>query len=284
VTAFADALAAGVLVTDGAMGTLGFARGLDGPPALWTLTRPYAVETIHRSYVDAGARLLVANTFGASRAWLPQELDVGAVNAAAIALARRAAAGRALIAGDIGPTGLGGAGKGDVEAARTVFREQAAALVVAGADALLVETMSSLEELRVAVSAANDVRGPVPVLASMTFEGDGRTRTGAGPADLAALAAELGVAAVGANCSEGPASLLDIVRDLVRLTTIPVLARPSAGLPSVSGDAASYPLGPDETADGMVQLVKAGTRIVGGCCGTSPETIRALVRRLAGAP
>jgi 5-methyltetrahydrofolate--homocysteine methyltransferase len=260
----AEALSAGVVVADGAMGTLGFSRGLSGPPTMWTVDRPDEVEAMHRAYVDAGARLVATNTFGASRAWLPASADVAAVNRAAVEVARRAAAGRAVVAGDVGPAG------GD-------YREQVAALVGAGADAILVETMDSLDELRAAVVAANEVRGRIPVVASMTFERGARTRTGATARDLAALADELGVEAVGANCSEGPDSILPVVEALARLSDRPVLAKPSAGLPDVSGGRAPvYRLGPAEMSEAARRLVDAGARIVGGCCGTTPETIRAI--------
>ncbi len=316
-----EALARGVLVADGAMGTLGFARGLTGSTALWTLDAPETVEAIHREYVVAGARLLTTNTFGASRAWLPPEVDVGEVNRAAVAIARRAAAGRALVAGDVGPA---------LDPSAEVLREQIAALVETGVDALLFETFASLDELGAALSAANDILDSryggrstrslplpvlgregrtshdpvpgavatgsdpstpydsepgavatgstprrVPVIASMTFERGARTRGGATPADFVALASDLGVDVVGANCSEGPESVIEVVDALARLTGLPILARPSAGV-------GEY-LGPAEMADAARRLVGAGARIVGGCCGTTPETIAAITRACGGA-
>lgn len=261
-----EALARGVLVADGAMGTLGFARGLSGSTALWTLDAPDAVGAIHREYLAAGARLLTTNTFGASRAWLAPEVDVGAVNRAAVALARRAAGGRALVAGDVGPA---------LDTSVEIYREQVAALVGAGVDALLFETFVSLDELGAAITAADGVRGKTPVIASMTFERGARTRGGATPADLVALASDLGVDVVGVNCSEGPESVIEVVDALARLTDLPILARPSAGV-------AAY-LGPAEMAEAARRLVAAGARVVGGCCGTTPETIEAISRACGGA-
>jgi methionine synthase I (cobalamin-dependent) len=187
------------------------------------------------------------------------------VNGRAVALARRAAAGRALVAGDVGPG-----------SPPEAVAEQAAALVAAGVDALLLETFASLGELRAAAAAANAVRGRVPLVASMTFERGGRTRAGATPRDLAALADELGLDVVGANCSEGPDSVLPVVEALARLAERPVLAKPSAGLPELRGGAAVYALGPAEMAAAARRLVDAGARLVGGCCGTTPEAIRAM--------
>jgi 5-methyltetrahydrofolate--homocysteine methyltransferase len=226
---------------------------------------------MHAEYVAAGARLLVTNTFGTSRAWLPPEVGVEELNCAAVALARRAAGARALVAGDVGPAG----GRAEVLA------EQVAALVAAGVDAILVETMFSLDELRAAVVAANALRGDIPVIASMTFERGGRTRTGATPGELVALADELCVVAVGANCSEGPESILPVVETLAGLTDRPILAKPSAGLPELHDGEAAYPLGPREMAAAARRLVDAGARIVGGCCGTTPEIIRAIATAVA---
>jgi 5-methyltetrahydrofolate--homocysteine methyltransferase len=275
-----DALAEGVLVADGAFGTLGLARGLPGLPVLWTLARPDAVEAIHREYVEAGARLVVANTFSASRAWLPADVDVAFINREAVALARRAAGGLALVAGDIGPTGFDGSSRSAFDEAVAVFREQASALVDAGVDALLVETMASIDELRAALVAVESVCGETPVIASATFERGARTRTGATPADLASLADEMDVTIVGANCSEGPDSIAPVVAALVRLTNRPILAKPSAGLPDVRGGAVVYPLDADAMARAARRLVDSGARVVGGCCGTTPDTIRAIVRAL----
>jgi methionine synthase I (cobalamin-dependent) len=268
-----------VVVADGALGTLALARrpGLAGPSALWTLEHPDLVLSIHRDYVAAGAGLLVTNTFLASRAWLPDAgPSVAEVNRAAVALARRAAGHRAAIAGSVGPVRAA-----TFDFAVSVYAEQIAALVGAGVDAVLLETMPALEPLVAALTAARSTAAGVPVIASMTLDGGARASDGASPADLAAAAERFGAAAVGANCSEGPASVLEAMRELSAATRLPLVARPSAGLPDLSVDAPVYPVDAAEMAVWARRLAAAGASVVGGCCGTTPATVRAMAVALA---
>jgi 5-methyltetrahydrofolate--homocysteine methyltransferase len=277
-----ERIAAGVLVLDGAMGTRLQARGLavGAPAELWVLRHPEEVEAVHREYVDAGAQAVFTNTFGANRPRLeacgimPEPHEI---NARAVDLARRAARGRAFVAGSIGPAAV----DAPFDALVEVFAEQASALVSAGVDAIAVETMYRPAELRAAVTAANACRGAVPLLASMTFDGAGRTPAGADAGEMLSALDGLAVDVVGANCCEGPESTLAAVAALARATRLPISAKPSAGLPT-SGDPARYPATPSELAAYAPRLVAAGARLVGGCCGTTPEAIRSIAARLRG--
>jgi methionine synthase I (cobalamin-dependent) len=268
---FREALAGPVLVADGAMGTLGLARGLprDVAPALWPLDHADAVAALHREYVEAGARVVLTCSFTANRSLHPSGVDVGAANRAAARAARRGSGGRAFVAGDVGPTSYAFvAGSLTLDEAREALAEQCAALVDAGVDLLALETFTSLEELRVAIEAANSVRGDTPLVASMSFGP-------AAPESLAALADELGVDAVGANCCDGPESTLAAVAALSRSTRLPIWAKPSAGLPADG----RYPVDDSAFAVWARHLVDAGARVVGGCCGTTPSTIRTVNSR-----
>ena len=282
-----DAIREGVLVADGAMGTLGAARGLplSSVPALWPLERPDLVEALHREYVDAGARLLLTATFGATRPWLATHASgsrTQEANRVAVACARRAAAGRAYVAGDVGPTGfsLGAGEEHAFDDAVEVYHEQIAVLVSEGVDAIAIETMYAIEDLRAAVTAANACRGRVPLLACMTFGANERSADGTAPGEMAAALAPLGVEVVGVNCCEGPASALAAVEAFARATPRPILAKPSAGLPVPRSGTLVYPVGDAEMAAWARRLVSVGARIVGGCCGTTPETVRAIAAAL----
>lgn len=247
------------------MGTLALRRrpGLSGVSALWTETHPDLVAGIHRDYVAAGADLIVTNTFLATAPWLRAgALSVEALNRAAVALARDAAGRKAFVAGSVGPLPE----RLDAAAATAVYAEQIAALVGAGVDAVLVETMSSVEQLRQVLETA---RCDVPVIASMTMPRGAATR------ELAHIADEFDVAAVGVNCCDGPETVLALVESLAGETERPIVARPSAGLPDASG---AYPFDDATMEDYARRLVDSGARVVGGCCGTTPSTIAALVR------
>lgn len=265
----------GVVVMDGAMGTLALARrpDLTGPSALWSVDAADLVESLHREYVDAGARVVVANTFLAARAWLPPGApSVDELNRASVELARRAAGATARVAGDVGPSGAD-----SFDEAVDDHLEQIAALVAAGVDMLLLETMPTLGALRAALTAASAAASGVPFVASMTFDGMCRSRDGATPIDLVTLGEQFGASAIGVNCCVGPVSVLEAMRDAVAATRLPVVVRPSAGLPFVRDEKTTYPVDDAAMASWSRRFVAAGARAVGGCCGTTPETIRAIV-------
>lgn len=282
-----EALQTGPLRADGAMGTQLQAAGLE-PGAcgeLWNLERADQVESIHRRYRDAGAQLITTNTFGANRILLAQhevQDKVADINAAAVALARRAAGPDGWVLGDIGPFGglLAPLGDHDPDAIYAAFVEQAAALHRAGADAIIIETMTAIEEAVLAIRAARSAGAPV-VIASMAFD---RTRVGARtmmgetPEQAAGAMLDAGAAIIGANCGSSLA-ISDYVDILTRMRAVapgvPLLAQPNAGQPRWLDDRIVYPASPAQFAEGLCDLLNAGARIVGGCCGTTPEHIAA---------
>jgi 5-methyltetrahydrofolate--homocysteine methyltransferase len=276
-----------VVVGDGAWGTVLIAEaGLPpgAPPERVTLEAPERVEGLARRYAEAGAEVLTTNTFGGT----PLRLAAHGlaerceeVNRRAVELARAAAAGRAAVAGSVGPTGLllaplGTALLGVVEDA---FARQIAALAAAGADLLCVETMTDLAEARLALRAAAREAPGLPVIATMTFEVAPRgifTVMGVTPGTAATELAEAGAAAVGANCGHGIEAMAEVVAELARHATVPVAVRPNAGLPQLVGGALAWPETPERFAAHAPALVAAGARLVGGCCGTTPAHVRAL--------
>jgi 5-methyltetrahydrofolate--homocysteine methyltransferase len=278
-----------ILVADGAAGTLLMAAGLPTgtPPDLWNAENPQAVYELHRAYVEAGSQIILTNTFGANRLKLQKAgagERAGELNRAGVELARQAAAGRAYVAGDIGPTGEMMKPFGPLEFAEAVevFAEQAAALVEAGVDALWVETMMDLEEAMAAVTAARQVSS-LPVLCSLTFRKKGRTMMGVSARQAAEELWPLGLAAIGANCGEG----LEVVDEALKgmsaaLPGAPLIAKPNAGLPKIVAGQPVYDTGPEPFAGHIAGFIQAGARIVGACCGSSPAYIEAIARAVRG--
>lgn len=279
------------LLADGAMGTLLHARGVPLGACFdeLNLSRPELVSGIHRDYLSAGAELLETNTFGANRFKLAAHgLDgrVVGIGGAAVRLARKAAEAAShpvWIAGSVGPLGvrLAPFGRVSPEQATEAFREQIGALAAAGVDLILLETHTDLEELRLAVRAARAVAPGIPVGAAVTFTRDDRTLLGDTPAAAARTLARAGVDLVGANCSGGPAQLLRIL-PLMRQASpdLPFTIMPNAGWPEQVGGRIMYPAGADYFGDYSAAFVEAGARIVGGCCGTTPDHIAAMRRAL----
>ena len=267
-------------ILDGATGTLALEMGAPaGLSSLWTVRRPDLVERIHREYVEAGAEVVLANTFNASRPWLEREspaLEPAELNPRAVEIARRAAGGRALVAGSVGPTpfALAGAGEFAFDAAFAAFREQLEALAAAGVDLVVLETMFVLDELRAAVRAARSVRGLPALAACATFGREGRMSCGATPEQVVATVEPLGVDAVGANCSEGPEVMVPVIEAFARATRLPLWAKPNAGPPGAYLDPAAF-------ASAARRLASAGATYLGGCCGTTPAHIRTLKERAA---
>lgn len=279
-------LASGPVLLDGAMGTQLIAAGLRPGecPETWNAARPEALQAIHRAYLAAGARIATTNTFGGNRRKLSAYGLSGAVaelNRAGAAAARQAAcaAGNgALVAGSVGPTGEFVAPFGPLpfNEAYDIFREQMAALLAGGADFILLETFSDLGEARAAVLAAKDLGAAVGC--TFTFDEHGRTLLGADPETVAVVLENLGCAFVGANCSLGPRDLVPLVRRMATVARVPVAVQPNAGLPRLEGELAVYPEGPEKFGRAGGDLLAAGASLVGGCCGTTPEHIRALRR------
>ncbi len=282
-----DLLRENPLLADGAMGTMLHARGVAFERCFdeLNLTQPDAVTEIHRAYLEAGAQLIATNTFGANRFKLGQhglEGKAGEINAAGVAIARAlvATVGGAprFVAGDIGPLGVRLAPFGRVkpEQAYAAFLEQVTALVEAGADAILIETIPDLYEIAEAVRAAKAI-GKVPVIASMTFTRDDRTLLGDSPAKVAAALAKSGADVIGVNCSGGPAQVLRILNIYKRVAPETwLLAKPNAGWPEHVGGRIMYPATPDYFGEYAAAFVQAGASLVGGCCGTTPAHIAAM--------
>ncbi len=271
-----------IYIFDGAMGTMLQAGGLKagGCPELMNIEMPEAVERVHRAYVEAGATIIETNTFGASPLKLAHyEIAHRAaeLNAAAVKIAKKAAAGRAKVAGSIGPTGkfIYPLGELDFEDAYNSFAVQAKALAEAGADYLIIETCIDLQEMRAALLAAKDAVN-IPVICQMSYSEDGRTVTGTDPAAAAILLEKMGADIIGANCSVGPKEFVDIVEKLVQNCRVPISAQPNAGMPRLVDGKTLFPMNPEEFAAYAIPLVKAGATFIGGCCGTTPEHIKAV--------
>ena len=272
------------LVQDGAMGTLLQERGLTAHgelPDLLNLHDPDAVVDIHAGYVRAGAEMITTNTFGANVHKLEGRATVADVYRAAAANAR--AAGAPYVAGGLGPIGvlLEPLGTLPFEAAYQIFAEQVRAVVEAGCDIVLIETMTDLREAKAAVLAAKDF-SDLPIFASMTFGEDGRTFLGTPPGVAAAVLSSLGAHVVGVNCSLGPKELEPVARELVRCARCPVVVRPNAGLPHVVEGRTVYDVEPAEFAAVMERIMEAGASVVGGCCGTNPAFTAELAALVAG--
>ena len=281
-----DHLATAPLLADGAMGTMLHARGIafDQSFDALNLSQPALVAEIHRAYIDAGARLIITNSFGANRYKLSEhglESQVGDINAAAVSLARRvidASFKEVFIAGSVGPLGVRLAPFGRVkpEQAYAAFREQIGALSDNGVDVIWIETMSDLYEVAEAVRAAKDV-GRAPIAASLTFTRDDRTLLGDSPAKVGRQLAALGVDILGVNCSSGPAQVLRILAALKRAAPeTRLLVKPNAGWPERVGGRIMYPATPEYLGEYALAFVEAGASIVGGCCGTTPAHIAAM--------
>jgi methionine synthase I (cobalamin-dependent)/5,10-methylenetetrahydrofolate reductase len=285
---FQRRLASGLLLADGAMGSMLYE--LVGPQRCFeevNATEAEAVFRVHKSYLDAGARMIETNSFGANRSKLaPLGLADRVVefNHRAVKIAREAreaASGEVLIAGSIGPLGAARQVR-RLEPAEVfeVFREQAAALEERGVDLFLLETFSDLEDLAAAVAAIRSF-SRLPVIAQLTYSEEGTAFDGAHPGEAAKRLAALDVQAIGANCTIGPQSILPIARDLAAAANLPISIMPNAGFPKRVGDRVVYPKSsPEYFAQFARQAAALGVRILGGCCGTTPEHVQAMAEAI----
>ena len=288
-----DKIAEGrTLVSDGAWGTFLHQKGLkaDECPESWNLSRPEDVMEIALSYVDAGADLILTNSFGAS----PHKLEsyglndqVYALNKAAAEISKKAAGEKALVLGSMGPTGIM-VMMGEVPPQEIYkgFMEQARGLVDGGVDGIVVETMTDPEEAKLAIEAIKkltDLEVGCTFTFSKTQTGEYRTMMGTGVQEFLEMALSAGSDFIGANCGNGTAGMIEIVREIRALNAdIPILVHANAGLPQYLDGETVFPEKPDEMAPQMKDLVAAGANIVGGCCGTTPEHISRIVAELSG--
>lgn len=284
----------GFVFADGGFGTMLQAEGMKGGelPETYNITHPGTVTAIHRAYLDAGAEIITANTFGANRLKFPLQkaaetpFSLEEVIAAGLSCAKAAASeiqGREVyVALDIGPTGklLEPLGTLAFEEAVGIFADTVKLGALHGADLILIETMNDTLELKAAVLAAKE-NCDLPVFATAVFDEHARTMTGADPACTVALLEGLRVDALGVNCSLGPDKMLPIVSALAARASLPVCVNPNAGLPKIEDGQTVYEVGPAEFAASMREIALAGARILGGCCGTTPAHIRAMIEAVS---
>ncbi len=287
---FADIFASRPVLADGAMGTVLYARGvfINRCYDELNLSDPGLILSIHEEYLQAGAEILESNTFGANRFRLGRHGladQVNAINAAGVRIARQAVdrlkekqAGEAWVAGAVGPLGvrLEPLGKTGLDEARAAFAEQIAALAAAGVDLLSIETMPALNEAREALAAARETAPELPVLVMVTVDDDGNCLDGSSPAHAAALLTEWGAGAIGVNCSTGPTMVLTAIEAMRAATSLPLAAMPNAGMPRAVEGRNIYLCSPEYMASFARKAIQAGVQIVGGCCGTTPNHIRAI--------
>jgi 5-methyltetrahydrofolate--homocysteine methyltransferase len=281
-------LAAGdLLLADGATGTgyqaMGLAIGV--APEQWVEEQPDRVLELHRAFLDAGADIILTDSFGGTSLRLrdtPLAGRVSQVNRRAAEMARHAASARdgALVAGSMGPTGMLMEPLGDLTAsiAAEVYAEQAGALAEGGVDLLLLETFFALDEARAAIEGVKRVTD-LPLVVSFSFDQGVRTMMGVSPAQMVAAMTPLGVAAIGANCGRSLEDMDAVLSELVVTKTgIPLWIKPNAGLPRMDGDRARYDTSPETMGEYAARFIGAGARIVGGCCGTSAEHLASIAR------
>ena len=291
-----ERLSTETILADGAMGTMLHAHGIGFDKCFdeLNLTNPSAVAEIHRAYIEAGAQLILTNTFGANRFKLGKhELGekVVELSQAGVDLAKRVVAASfrdVLVAGSVGPLGVRIAPFGRVqpEQARTAFAEQIGALAEAGADLIVIETMSDLYEIKEAIKAARQVCN-LPIVASVTFTRDDRMVLGDNPAKVARMLKEAGVEVIGVNCSGGPAQLLRILKQMCQAVpdrSAKFWVKPNAGWPEQVGGRIMYPADADYFGDYALSFREIGASIVGGCCGTTPQHIAAMRKALNSTP
>jgi methionine synthase I (cobalamin-dependent) len=281
----------GPIVADGGMGTMLFSMGLERgeSPELWNVERPEAVRSIHRGYIKAGAQIILTNTFGGNRYRLGMHdlADrVAELNqvAAELACAEADAADKpVVVGGSMGPTGQMIAPMGTLafEDAVAAFEEQARALVAGGVDVLWIETMSDLEEIRAAVEGGRNAAPDMPLVTTMTFDTKGRTMMGVTPEKALATLNEYGVLALGGNCGNGPDEIEGVIEKMHGTgTDVALIAKANAGLPKMQDGIAVYDATPDVMGDYAVRVRGLGARIIGACCGSTPDHIRAIANAL----
>jgi len=287
---FADLFSSRPVLADGAMGTVLYARGIFINRCYdeLNLSDPSLILSIHEEYLQAGAEILETNTFGANKFRLTRHglaSKVAEINSAGVKLARQAVdhlkekqAGTAYVAGSIGPLGvrLEPLGKTGLDEARSAFAEQIRALADAGVDLLIIETMPALNEAREALLAAEETAPQLPVLAMVTVDDESNCLDGSSPQQAAALLTEWGAGAIGVNCSTGPSTVLTAIEAMRSATSLPLAAMPNAGMPRAIEGRNIYLCSPEYMASFARKAIAAGAQIVGGCCGTTPNHIRAM--------
>jgi 5-methyltetrahydrofolate--homocysteine methyltransferase len=282
VSRFLEELKKRVLVIDGAMGTQLMERGVRPEDCFdaVNIKKPEIVKAVHQAYIDAGADIIETNTFGANRLKLADYLlasKVAEINQAAAKLAREAAGDKNFVCGSIGPLGKLIDPLGDVtfDQAYEAFAQQAKALEVGGVDVVSIETISDLQEMRAAVIAVKQ-ETKLPIIASLTYDDGEKTIYGTTPEVAVAVLEPLGIDIISANCSTGPEGMLKVSKRLLAVSSKPVMVMPNAGMPDLIDDKAVYKMTPQQFASFAKKFFELGVRIVGGCCGTNPQHIKAV--------
>ena len=282
-SSFLERLNCGPVLCDGAMGTLLYAKGvfINRCYDELNVSQPEMVAAIHSEYAKAGADVLETNTFGANHYRLLRhgfEARVREINRAGVQLARAAAGSTPLVAGSVGPLGLRiePLGKISWEEARSAFRAQIEVLAEEGVDLILLETFGYIGELHQAILAAREAAPGLPIVAEVTIDDDGHALDGTEPEQFGVRLVDFGVDVLGCNCSVGPAAMLDTIERLRRVTSLPLAAQPNAGMPRSVEGRNIYLCSPEYMASYARKFVAAGVSLVGGCCGTTPEHIKAM--------
>jgi 5-methyltetrahydrofolate--homocysteine methyltransferase len=291
-TTLQDLLATGeTILADGAMGTRLFDLGLEhgASPELWNVEQPDKIRQVHREYIEAGAQIVLTNTFGCNRLRLKlHNLSdrVVELNKAAAQLLRAEADSfpqPIVVAGDIGPTGSVMLPYGEMEfdEAVDVFAEQAGALVEGGVDVLWIETMSDLEEVRAAVEGVRRVAPDFPVVATMTFDTHGHTMMGVSPEKALEVMSGFDLLVLGGNCGNGPGEIETVIEKMAAAgASVPLIAKSNAGIPHLEDGIPTYDATPEMMAAHAIKVRDLGARIIGGCCGNTPAHIRAMAEAL----
>ncbi len=279
---FYDKLKNGIVFSDGAMGVFLQKYGLkDGNcPELWNLTNPDVITGIHREYIEAGCDLIITNTLGGNRIKLSHyglENRIKEINNAAVLLAKKAAGSRAIVAGDVGPTGVfvSPLGSMSFDEMADIYKEQIEALAEAGADCIIFETHIDILELKAGIVACREVCN-LPVIASVTFEKDGRMVTGSLPDAAFTTLEGLGVDIIGTNCGTGPEDMLNVIDKIKGSYSIPIIAQANAGMPRLFEGKTVFNESPESFAISAVKMAELGVNVIGGCCGTTPEHIKVM--------
>lgn len=277
-----------IQIFDGAIGTMLQNAGMKPGdcPELLNVTNPELVQKVHRAYFEAGSDIIETNTFGASKIKLAEyglSDRMEEINRAAVQNVKIASGGKVKVAGAMGPTGgfIQPLGELDFDDVYQNYLEQAKVLAAAGADYILIETCIEIQEMRAALLAAKDACN-LPVICQLSFSEDGRTVTGTDPRSAAVILSAMGADVIGANCSLGPEQLVPIVRELAENCSCPISIQPNAGMPHLVDGKTVFPMMPEDFGKWAPELVKAGATFIGGCCGTTPEHIRAIKKALEG--
>lgn len=283
----------GLVLADGGMGTMLMELGLQfgASPELWNVEHPDRVRLVHRGYLQAGSRVILTNTFGCNRLRLglhnlqDRVVEFNTAAAKLVSEAVREAGGRAVVAGDIGPSGGILAPLGELEPAEATaaFAEQARGLIEGGVDVIWIETLSSLEEMRAAIDGVRQASAHIPIVATMTFDTRGRTMMGVTPEQAVRELSGWGVSALGANCGNGPDEILAVIEKMKAAAPQAVLvAKSNAGVPKLEKGRAVYGAGPEEMAVYAAAAADAGARVIGACCGSTPQHVEAMAAALKG--